>query len=181
MKTPKRVRTPTPMSQRAFAARMKCDPRAVRVAIRDGRVPRELLTADGKIRDADAAAAAWKANTLSDRVPLTGPTAPSKPIAPDVDEPSLLEVRSRHELAKAQLAEIDLAERRAELVLVAELDVRLTSLFASCKTKLLGIPSRARQADPKLTAPQVALIESLVREALEDLAEGKVEAEVDAA
>ena len=61
----------------------------------------------------------------------------------------------------------------------AELEARLVTLFASCKTKLLGIPSRARQADPTLSSVQVAIVESLVREALEDLAEGKLE--VDAA
>lgn len=163
------------MSQRAFARQMGCAPRAVVVAIRDGRIPKEFLTPAGKIRDPEGAAAAMRANTLSDRAPLTGPTAPGG----GGEDLSLVEVRARHELAKAQLAEIELAEKRGDLVEVAEVDARLTGVFTSCKTKLLGVPSRARQADPSLSVAQIALIESLVREALEDLAEASLE--VDAA
>jgi phage terminase Nu1 subunit (DNA packaging protein) len=68
------------------------------------------------------------------------------------------------------LAEIELAEKRGELLPAKDVESRLVNVFAHCKTKLLGVPARARQRDPSLTGPQVALIETLIREALEDLA-----------
>lgn len=68
------------------------------------------------------------------------------------------------------MAEIELAEKRGELVAANEVEGRLVSVFSTCKTKLLGVPSRARQQDPGLSAGQISTIDRLIREALEDLA-----------
>jgi hypothetical protein len=166
------------MSLREYARHRGVSPTAVSRAKKVG-ILRRCLTPEGKIISASAADAEWDAGSYADRQPLSGPTSPKSRHGDADPEPHLGDARARHELAKAQLAEIDLAERRGELVKVAELDGKLASLFTSCKTKLLGIPSRARQADPTLSTVQIALVEELVREALEDLAEGKLE--VDAA
>jgi hypothetical protein len=56
-------------------------------------------------------------------------------------------------------------------VLAADVESRLVNVFSRCKTKLLGVSSRARQRDPGLTGAQVQMIEALIREALDDLAE----------
>ena len=99
-------------------------------------------------------------------------------MAPDADAgvapPSsdLADARARLDLAKALLAELDLAERRRELLPARDVEARLADAFANCKTKILGVPSRARQMDPALTHAQLALFEKLLREALEDLAGG---------
>lgn len=146
--------------------------RAVQVAIRDGRIEKAIV--DGKI-DARIADAEWNDTTLESRIPRTGPTAPTS--ADDDDDelpdgvPSLKESRARREAAEAALAEIELAEKRRELVLAKDVESKLVNVFAHCKTKLLGVPARARQRDPGLSGPQVDLFESLIREALEDLAD----------
>jgi len=152
-------------------------PRAVEVAIQSGRIPGDCLTKDGKIRSAKAADTAWLANTADDYRPLTGPTSsrgkPTGPVPADPGEAiDLNEARRRKEVANAALAELELGERQGELVAVREVEARLTNLFGSCRTKLLGIPARAAQRDPTLTRPQLTLLDALLREALEDLANG---------
>lgn len=143
---------------------------AVQAAIKSGRLVKAVV--NGKI-DSAIADAEWASTTLEDRVPLTGPTSPASDDEDDLPDgiPSLKESRARREAAEAALAEIELAEKRSELVLAADVESRLVNVFSRCKTKLLGVPSRARQRDPGLTGPQVSLIEALIREALEDLSE----------
>lgn len=147
------------------------DPKAVRVAIESGRLPRECLTPDRKrILDAAAADAAWAATTRADYVPLTGPTAPNGATVVSMD---YAEARRRREAAEAEKAEIELAELKQTLIPAADVEARLVGVFSRCKTKLLGVPSRARQQDPGLTTAQIALVDALIREGLEDLAGGE--------
>lgn len=138
--------------------------KAVQVAMTSGRLSKSLTKDRKQIASAVLADAEWDATTHVDRIPITGPTAAGTP------PPDLLESRARREAAEAALAEIELAEKRAELLPAADVESRLVNVFAGCKTKLLGVPARARQRDPALTAAQIALIEELLREALEDLA-----------
>ena len=140
--------------------------KAVTDARDDGRLPAKCFDDDGKIIDAALADAEWLANTKADYVPLTGPTSAGEP------PPDLNESRARKEAALAALAEIELAEKLGELVPAYDVERRLVSVFSGCKTKLLGIPSRARQRDPSLTVQQVAMIERLIREALTELSGG---------
>jgi phage terminase Nu1 subunit (DNA packaging protein) len=149
-------------SLRAYARHRGVSLAAVQAAIRAGRL-RASLTPDGKIADAELADAEWEATTYSDRRPLTGPTSGDP--APDLGE-----ARARKEAALAEMAEMDLAERRGELVPARNVEAALLAAIMRCKTKLLGVPSRARQQDPGLTAAQVALFDDLIREAMEDLA-----------
>lgn len=174
---------PVGLSQRAYAKHRGCALRAVQVAIETGRLTKSVKRGPGNeyFIDPKRADIEWAASTYSDRVPLTGPTAPAAvaPIpegAAAADAMSLGEARARLEAAKAALAEMDLEERRGELVQAREVEARLVAVFSACKVKLLGVPSRVRQQDPGLTKAQVELIEATVREALEDLA-GEPEAE----
>lgn len=166
---------PKSISLRAYARHRKANElaggtlRAIQVAIKSGRLSKSI-TADGKIASAAVADREWEATTHVDRIPLSGPTAAGTP------PPELGESRARREAAEAALAEIELAEKRAELVLASDVESKLVSVFLQCKTKLLAVASRARQRDPGLSAPQVELFETLIREALTDLA-GEVEAE----
>jgi phage terminase Nu1 subunit (DNA packaging protein) len=162
---------PPRLSARAYAKHRRCDHKAVTQAIAIGRLTKSVKRlAGGKYSiDPKRADLEWEASTYADRVPLTGPTAPRGLAG---EPPDLKEARARLETAKAQLAEMDLAERRGELVLAREVEARLVGVFSSCKTKLLGVPSRVRQQDPGLTKPQVELIEATIREALEELADG---------
>lgn len=163
------------LSQRAYAAHRKANglaggtPSAVRAAIAAGRLARSVGK-DGQILDAARADAEWAATTHADRVPLTSPTANGA--ATHAPSP-LQEHRARREAAEAAIAEIELAEKRRELVPAKDVESTLVNVFAHCKTKLLGIPARACQRDPSLSASQVKMIEELIFQALEDLASGR--------
>lgn len=80
------------------------------------------------------------------------------------------EARTRREVAMAARAELELARESGELVEAASVEEQLTDVFSACRTKLLGIPTRLRQRLPHLAAGDVAEIEALIREALEELA-----------
>jgi len=165
---------------------------AVQGAIKSGRLSRSLTPDRKQIANVAAADAEWSATTHADRRPLTGPTAATPAPKPTADSsaartgpadtpiaaagaigappPDLMESRARREAAEAALAEIELAKERAELIQAKDVERRLVDVFTNCKTKLLGIPSGALQLDPTFTAAQLEVIESLIRESLEELA-----------
>jgi phage terminase Nu1 subunit (DNA packaging protein) len=157
---------PRTLSPRGYAAHRGCSLRSVQEAISAGRLTRSVKRTEGGRYQIDAGRAdlEWAASTYADRVPLSGPAAR------DAEPADLQRSRSRLEMAKAQLAELDLAERRGEILDAREVEARMVSVFSSCRVKLLGIPSRVRQQDPTLTKGQLALIEATIREGLEDLA-----------
>ncbi len=76
------------------------------------------------------------------------------------------------EEVNAALAAIDLAERRKQVCLVSDFKLKLIGTFTACRSKLATLPAIARSRDPSLTLAQVALLESLVREVLDELAGG---------
>lgn len=159
-----------PLSLRAYSRHRKAKGLAggtlyaVQVAIDSGRL-RKSLTADGQVASAAAADAEWEKTTKAEHIPHSGPSAAGTP------PPDLQESRARREAAEASLAEIELAEKRRELIPSKDVESRLVNVFAQCRTKLLGVPARARQRDPALSGQQIELIEELLREALDDLAD----------
>jgi phage terminase Nu1 subunit (DNA packaging protein) len=87
------------------------------------------------------------------------------------DVPPLRVSEARLMAAKAELAEIDVAERLGELIPVDKARADVDDLISTAKTKLLGVPNRLAQRDHTITRAQVDLVESLIREALSDLAD----------
>lgn len=181
------------LSRRAYAAHRKRKglpggtDGAVRRAIKDGRLSKRVLTPDGRIKSAKAADAEWLASTKADMVPLGGPTAPkmrrsptapspTKIVAAEADSPTgpqvndLAVARARREAAQARMAELELARQEGELVLAKDVEARLADVFLRCRTKLLGVPTRAREQDPTLTDQQIKLVDELIHEACEELA-----------
>ncbi len=160
------------LSRRAYARHRKAtgrsggDEKAVRDAIKSGRLSRSL-TADGKIADVTAADDEWAATTNADMVPASGPTAPA--ILAHAPSP-LAEHRARQAAAAATIAELELEEKRGQLVRVEDVEARWADIATLLRTKLLGVAARARIRDPSLSAKQVGLFDALVRESLEELA-----------
>ncbi len=144
---------------------------AVQYAIDSGRLVKSLSPDRKKIIDVELADREWEANSRSDHAPLTGPTAPAVNGNGQSYINPLGEARARREAAQASLREMELAERRGELIATADIEARLANTFMQCRTRLLSIPSRARQRDPSLSSGQLTMLESLIREALEDLAD----------
>ncbi len=71
---------------------------------------------------------------------------------------------------KARQLELKFKEEAKELVPVADVKQEIESVFSEVRTKVLGLVPRLRQEDPALTGAQLALIERVLREALEGLA-----------
>ena len=78
--------------------------------------------------------------------------------------------RSKREAMMARLAEIDVEEREKVLVPSADVEASWVQLVTIAKTKVLGIPTRAKQRIPDLDKNAMSLLDEIVRETLEDLA-----------
>jgi len=95
---------------------------------------------------------------------------------PEVEElepATISDATARLKSAQADLAELKFKEAAKELVPASVVESRMSNVFAQCRTRLLALPSRARQTLPHLTASDLIALEAIVREALESLAENK--------
>lgn len=127
--------TPATMSKTAFAAHLSVGKSYISALGKSGRL---VLTADGLV---DVAASIERIQQTSG--------APERAAAPLVPE-KFGDIRDRLEKAKAEMAEIDLAERKGELVQAA--DVRAIVMGAA--TTLRG----RLESWPDQIAPQLAAI-----------------------
>ena len=100
-----------------------------------------------------------------------------QPPPPDpADLPNYNESRARSEYEKANLLELQrktqegLLLRREDAVQAWNQAVNIT------RTRLLGVPSTAKQRIPHLEIEEVELLTGLIREALDELAAGEVKA-----
>lgn len=161
----------TPLSQRAFARLIGVNHVAVQKAIKNGRL-HNCLNAAGQIVDADLARREWAANTdYTDAPHRAGLVTHAAPEPHRVPLPlTMSEAAAREKQMRADLLELKLKQQMKELVPAVDVRAEVTTAFTEVRAKLLGVPSRARQQDPGLTVPQLALIEALIREALEALA-----------
>lgn len=172
-----------PLSQRAYAARRGVSHMAVQRAIKAGRL-KDCLNDGGQIVDPELADREWDRKTDLSRAPMyvrehaasRAPAAPGAAAPPDDGEvvPDMADASAREKHWRAKLAELKFKEAAGELVPAAGVRSELEGVFRSCRTRLLGIPSRARQLLPGLSVADVGKLEDLVREALEDLAKGEV-------
>src|SRR5262245_29320076 len=145
-----RTKKPKPISLRAYAEQRGVSPEAVSKAVAAHRLRDSVVTVDGepKIADPELADREWEANTRprADRPVAAAPDAPRQP-APELpaDVPDYMESRARREAAaarreaaQADLAELDVDERRGELVSAAEARQDVIDMFATVKTRILG-------------------------------------------
>lgn len=70
---------------------------------------------------------------------------------------------------QAEIARLKFREAAGELVPASQVEAKLSKYIHACRAKLLALPSRAKQAMPHLELSDVATLEDLVGEALEDL------------
>lgn len=161
-----------PLSLRAYARHRKelglpgTSLQAVQRAIAAGRVADSLVVVDGikRIADPEAADREWHANTD----PLK---APGEPGGDDAESSSpLLEAAGREKHFRAQLAELDYLKRSGELVDAGEVKAGFVELCTAARNRMLGLPSRMKQAHPDLTREQIATLDRLLREDLQELA-----------
>lgn len=91
--------------------------------------------------------------------------AKTKEVIPDYDES-----RARTEHLKAELLELDRQQKEGQLVRVEDVEREWLEIITMARTKLLGIPTKAKQRLPDLDTDAIGVLDDIVREALEDLA-----------
>ncbi len=115
--------------------------------------------------------------------PSMPPPPPSDPTAPPdgLEEPlnlNLADETARKMYWQARESELKVRTRAGELVEAKKVTDQVFGVFNRLRTRLLGLPTRAKQQLPHLSPQDVAMVDSLVREALEELSL-EVSAEVD--
>lgn len=170
----KTTKKPDPISQAAFARRFKVSRVAVLQAIRSQRLRRSLVSIDGRTMIADVALAMreWRANTDASKVPdhikvrrAARARAGGRPQAEDLSDAV---ARDKH--FRAKLAELKYQQASGELVNAQEMLAAWIDHITIARTKVLGIPSKFKQRRPHQTLEDLADLDALLREALEDLA-----------
>lgn len=165
---------------------------AVYKAIKQGRLP-VVRTSDGReLIRSETLREDWFAKTMAKigvgPKPPMGESAfpterpkrerpapePERLASPEAGEvvPDYNESRARTEYLKAELLELERKEKEGLLVRAADVQAKWIEVLTISRTKVLGVPSKAKQRIPDLTQDQIAILEDIVREALEELAEG---------
>lgn len=83
--------------------------------------------------------------------------------------PSITESKAITEDYKARMAKLEFEERTGKVVNAEDVKVRVVTMITVAKTKLLGVPSKAKGRIPSLTVRDVEELEQLISEALEEL------------
>lgn len=105
-----------------------------------------------------------------------GAPPPRRPRADDGEVPDYNDERARHEREKRLLAELARQEKERELLRREDVEQAWGRAVNLARTRLLGVPSTAKQRIPHLEVEEVELLTGLIREALEELAAGEVAA-----
>lgn len=162
-----------PLSLRAYAQRRKSlglpggSLPAVRKAIVTGRLVEAVVIVAGvkKIGDPELADREWVANTDPGK---QGRDPDDTDGGGDESPLGLALAREKH--WKAEMAELQFRQKAGELVESADVQAQFVDLCTTVRNKLLGLPSRMKQAHPDLTLDELATLDTYVRESLEELA-----------
>lgn len=93
-----------------------------------------------------------------------------------VELPAYNESRARSEYEKANLLELERKTKEGLLLRREDVELAWGSAVNITRTRLLGVPSTAKQRIPHLEIEEVELLTTLIREALDELAAGEVTA-----
>ena len=169
-----------PLITRSEAARaLGVTPEAVYAAVKTGRLP-VVRTADGReLVNSETMREHWAKNTQR-RIgrrpkPAAGqkafPAARPRMAKTEESIPDYDESRARTEHLKAELLELDRKQKEGVLVKAEEVELKWVEIVTLARTKILGIPTKAKQRIPDLDTEAVTVLEDIVRETLEDLSE----------
>jgi hypothetical protein len=117
-----------------YAQHRGCRLKAVQIAIKNGRIERR----NGLI-DSDKADADWARNTDASTVPLTNRF---KAVARQGGGPSFMSARTRMQIAVAELKELELGQRRGELVERTAVEAAAFQTYRQLRDACFGIPDR---------------------------------------
>lgn len=169
---------------RAEAARaLGVTSEAVYAAVKQGRLS-TITAKDGRVMvNSETMRDEWARNTQKriGRGPKP-PGTPPKPLRPREERmssaritrtvesiPEYEESRARTEHLKAELLELERKQKEALLVPAADIEAKWVEIVTQARTKILGIPTKAKQRIPDLDTDAMSVLEDVVRETLEDL------------
>ena len=172
---------PKPLPVSKFAELAGVSAATIREAIKTGRLSESVVMvgSKAKIADFDQAIAELKANT---RAKSDGHFAPTRDAeGPDSgDDISFNEARRLREIevwritkTKREIEQLNLSERRGELIDTEEVRQTVLDEYANIRTRFLGLSTRIRQRIQSLSAADLTIIDKLIREALESLSDGE--------
>lgn len=168
-----------------YASLRKVSYQAVKNAIEDQRLKNSVRKNEkGKWEILpDIADIEWNANTdvskqnnLKNKIPR--PTAHIKPgfkVNSDSGNSAMdfNSAKAQREYYLAELARLEFEEKSEKLIDADEAKSTWFKIITETKTKLLSLPTKARANLPHLTLADVSVLERLVRESLEELANGE--------
>ena len=136
-----------------------------------------IVNVNGKdVLNKDEALRLWETNMVPHLSQLTKVEGDNRKTTNTEEIPDFNTSRSKREAMMARLAEIDVEEREKVLVSAAEVKSSWAQIISLARTKVLGIPSKAKQRIPDLDTSAMTCLEDIVRESLEDLASSDLEA-----
>lgn len=141
------------------------------------RVDGDLLVAEylARVAPHQAEAQQPRAKREAPAPPPGGPPAQLPPERPE-DLPDYTISRARSEFEKANLLELERKQKEGLLLPREDVERAQASAVAISKTRLLGVPSTAKQRIPHLSLNEVEILTTLIREALDELANWEVAA-----
>ena len=135
-----------------------------------------IVNVNGKdVLNKDEALRLWETNMVPHLSNLTKVEGDNRKTTNTDEIPDFNTSRSKREAMMARLAEIDVEEREKVLVSAAEVKSSWAQIISLARTKVLGIPSKAKQRIPDLDTSAMTCLEDIVRESLEDLASSELE------
>ena len=159
------------------AAQLGVTVQAVYGAIKEKRLT-AMEDANGKIViNSDTMRDEWNKKSAFRRMRSTPPTnenvKKTKKRNSKTDEsiPDYEESKARTEHLKAELLELERKEKEKDLVAMEEVQASWENIITTARTKLLGVPSKAKQRIPDLDTNAMSHLDDIIREALEELAE----------
>jgi hypothetical protein len=156
----------TPMSVSAFARWRGVSHTAVQRRIAAGNLPTAAKKIKGTwmIVDPVKAVEEWENHTrprvLAAKNGQNGAATPS----------GLARETERERKNRADILEFDLKRKTGEYVKEASVEMRWSAIIVGARTTMLSWPTRAKQRLPHLTVADLAVLDQLVREVLEELA-----------
>ncbi len=135
-----------------------------------------IVNVNGKdVLNKDEALRLWETNMVPHVSNLKNVEGDNRKTTNTDEIPDFNTSRSKREAMMARLAEIDVEEREKVLVSAAEVKSSWAQIISLARTKVLGIPSKAKQRIPDLDTSAMTCLEDIVRESLEDLASSELE------
>lgn len=94
-------------------------------------------------------------------------------LTPDDQLPPYTESQARKMFEQANLLELERKQKEGLLLPADQVKKVWDNSVTIARTKLLAVPTRLRQRIPHLTLEEIAIAEELIRESLQELADGQ--------